>query len=465
DGVAEQSAAAPLAPRAAARALLLGRASLGRAALDPPAAGEDPVAHAVRLARGADGLVVAVQGPPGAGKSFLGAEVVDALLAGAGPGGVRIGVTANSHAVVQHLLRSIHSRSPAAVVRHKGAGASTAKDPDRWERLCEHPPCPEPALVTGHAAGWGAGEVLGGTAWAFAPETAPALDWLVVDEAGQMALADVLAAARHARNVLLLGDPQQLAKPSKAAHPAGVGVSALTHLMRGAATMPADRGIFLPSTRRMHADVAAFISDIAYDGRLAAHPVCADRAVLPLQPGADDPLSGTGLRHVPVVHEGNAQSSDEECAVVVALVRQLLRRRWTAAGEVADVTEADVLVVSPYTVAVRRLEAALARAGLGGVQVGTVDRFQGREAVAVVYATASSDADSAPRGLGFLYDTHRLNVAVSRARCLAFWVGSPQLLRPRVGAAHQVPLVDAHCRFVEHAVVVPPALLDGAATR
>ncbi len=464
DGLAASGPAAPRAPRAAARALLLGRASLASAALDPPEPGEEPVAHAVRLARGADGLVVAVQGPPGAGKSHLGAEVVDALLAGAGAGGVRIGVTANSHAVVQHLLRSIHHRSPRAVVRHKGPGASAAQDPERWERLCEHPPCPEPARITGNKDGWGAGEVLGGTAWAFAPDTAPALDWLVVDEAGQMALADVLAAARSARNLLLLGDPQQLAKPSKAAHPAGVGVSALTHLMRGAATMPADRGIFLPATRRMHADVAGFISDIAYDGRLVAHPVCADRAVLPLGPGADDALSGTGLRHVPVAHQGNAQSSDEEGAVVVALVRELLRRRWTSAGAVADVTAADVLVVSPYTVAVRRLEAALGRAGLGAVRVGTVDRFQGREAVAVVYATASSDADSAPRGLGFLYDTHRLNVAVSRARCLAFWVGSPQLLRPRVGAAHQVPLVDAHCRFVEQALLVPPEHLLGAAT-
>lgn len=374
-------------------------------------------------------------------------------------------MTANSHAVVRHLLGTVHARTPGAVVRHKqDVGDSGKKDPRLWPRLCHDEPCEVPALVTNVADGWAAGQVLGGTAWAFSPAGSPALDWLVVDEAGQMALGDVLAASRNARNVLLLGDPQQLSKPARAAHPPGVGVSALEHLMAGAATMPPDTGIFQEETWRMHADVAGFISDIAYEGKLRAHESCADRAVLPLDDdviggAAGDVLSGTGLRFVPVVHEGEAQSSQQECAVVVALVRQLLRRRWRMRGEITDVTPADVLVVSPFNVQVRALRAALASAGLEGVQVGTVDRFQGQQAAAVVYSTASSDAESAPRGLGFLYDVHRLNVAVSRARCLAFWVGSPQLLRPRVTARHQVPLVDAHCRFVERADLVDPVLL------
>lgn len=451
----------PGGARAADRALLAGVPHLD-GPLAPALPGEDPVAHAVRLVGERDGLVLAVQGPPGTGKSRLGTVVVDALLADAAARGrqVRIGVTANSHAVVQHLLGAIHAATPGAVVRHKSSKAKKGKDPATWERLCADG-CDNPVLATGNAAGWASGEVLGGTAWAFSPEHGPDLDVLVVDEAGQMGLGDVLAAARGARSVLLLGDPQQLAKPSRGQHPPGAAVSALEHLMGEAATMPPAQGLFLGTTWRMHADVASFVSDVSYEGRLLPAPITAGRAVLPLGQapggGAPDPLSGTGLRWVPVQHTGSAQRSPEECAVVVELVRALLERRWTSEAGTAPITPTDVLVVSPYNVQVRALRAALDAADLEAVPVGTVDRFQGQQGVAVVYSTASSDAMSAPRGMGFLYDLHRLNVAVSRARCLAFWVGSPALLAPAVTTLADVALADAHCSFVERAVRVDPA--------
>ena len=454
ESVGSSEVTSPGAPRAAGRALLLGRASLSVEHLPEALPDEAPVEHAVRLVRGASGLTLAVQGPPGSGKSYLGATVVDAMLDDAHRDGrpVRIGVTANSHEVIHNLLRSIHERTPAASVRHFDSKRSKAKDSSKWTPLCDHGPCGAPALATGRKDGWAAGEVLGGTAWAFSPEDSPELDLLIVDEAGQMSLGDVLAASRNARNLLLLGDPQQLAKPAQAAHPHGVGVSALEHLMGGVATMPPERGIFLDSTWRMHSDVADFISDIAYDGKLTADPSCAARRVLPLHD--DDALAGTGLRFVPVAHQGNPQSSQEEAEAVARLVAELLRRRWSRDGEVVDLDPSEILVVSPYTVQVRRVEAALEARGLNAVRVGTVDKFQGKEAAAVIYSTASSDAEAAPRGLGFLYDLHRLNVAVSRAKCLAFWVGSRELLRPRVTAVGQVPLVNALCRFAEDAVLV-----------
>ena len=455
----------PGGPRAAGRALLAGLPHLD-GPLAPPLPGEDPVAHAVRLVRERGeqgGLVLAVQGPPGTGKSRLGTVVVDALLADARARGteVRIGVTANSHAVVTHLLGEIHRATPDAVVRHR-QGAKKGKDPATWERLCADG-CANPVLATANTAGWAGAQVLGGTAWAFSPEGAPQLDVLVVDEAGQMGLGDVLAAARSARSIVLLGDPQQLAKPSRAQHPPGAATSALEHLMGEAATMPAGRGLFLGTTWRMHADVASFVSDVSYEGRLLPAPVTADRAVLPAAqpagPDVDDPLSGTGLRWVPVEHVGAAQRSDAECAAVVDVVAALLARRWASERGQAPVAPADVLVVSPYNAQVRALRAALDDAGLEGVPVGTVDRFQGQQGVAVVYSTASSDAASAPRGMGFLYDVHRLNVAVSRARCLAFWVGSPALLAPPVATLADVALADAHCSFVERAVRVDLAVL------
>ena len=458
----------PGGPRAAGRALLAGLPHLG-GPLAPALPGEGSVEHAVRLVREGDGdagLVLAVQGPPGTGKSRLGTVVVDALLADARARGadVRIGVTANSHAVVTHLLGEIHRVTPAAVVRHKPRtrGAKKGKDPATWERLCADG-CANPVLATGNLAGWAGADVLGGTAWAFSPADAPQLDVLVVDEAGQMGLGDVLAAARHARSIVLLGDPQQLAKPSRAQHPPGAATSALEHLMGEAATMPAGRGLFLGATWRMHADVASFVSDVSYEGRLLPAPVTAGRAVLPLGgaggPAGGDPLSGTGLRWVPVEHAGAAQRSDAECAVVVDVVAALLARRWVSERGQAPVLPGDVLVVSPYNAQVRALRAVLDAAGLGDVPVGTVDRFQGQQGVAVVYSTASSDAASAPRGMGFLYDVHRLNVAVSRARCLAFWVGSPALLAPPVATLADVALADAHCSFVERAVRVDASLL------
>ena len=459
-------------PRAAGRALLAGVPHLG-GPLAPALPGEDPVAHAVRLVReGGEegGLVLAVQGPPGTGKSRLGTVVVDALLADARARGtsVRIGVTANSHAVVTHLLDEIHRVTPGAVVRHK-QGSKKGKDPATWERLCTDG-CANPVLATGNVAGWAGAQVLGGTAWAFSPEGAPELDVLVVDEAGQMGLGDVLAAARHARSIVLLGHPQQLAKPSRAQHPPGAATSALEHLMGEAATMPAGRGLFLGATWRMHADVASFVSDVSYEGRLLPAPVTAGRAVLtrgaPAAAGAPagapahaDPLAGTGLRWVPVEHVGAAQRSEVECAVVVDVVAALLARDWVSEAGRAPITATDVLVVSPYNAQVRALRQALDAAGLEEVPVGTVDRFQGQQGVAVVYSTASSDAASAPRGMGFLYDVHRLNVAVSRARCLAFWVGSPALLAPPVATVADVALADAHCSFVERAVRVDPAVL------
>lgn len=294
-GVLQHGPTAP-SSRPAGRSLLLRRPRLDGAPLSPARIDEDDVAHAVRLVQGGHVDVLAVQGPPGAGKSYLGSHLIAALVAGETP--LRVGVTAGSHEVVLGLLRSVHECAPDVVIRHFG-GTASGKKSDKWPPFCTDG-CTEPARLTKNRPGWAEGQVLGGTAWAFSHADAPELDVLVVDEAGQMGLADVLAAARRAQVLVLLGDPQQLPKPQRATHPPGVGVSALEHLAGGHATMPPEVGLFLAATRRMHPDVTGYISDIAYDGRLTAHASTHAQRVLPL-PGRRDELSGTGLRLCPVM--------------------------------------------------------------------------------------------------------------------------------------------------------------------
>jgi uncharacterized protein len=301
-------------------------------------------------------------------------------------------------------------------------------------------------------AGVAAGEVdlVAGTCWLFArEELAGALDTLVVDEAGQLSLANVLAIAGCARNLLLFGDPQQLAQPAKGDHPPGAAVSALEHLLAGAPTLPVELGVFLDRSWRMHPAVCHFVSEVGYEERLRSHESCQSQRVD--APGA---LQGAGLRWLPVDHLGNRAVAPEEAEVVATLVDDLLRGTWIdARGEQRRIDLPDILVVAPYNAHVGRLRARLP----AGARVGTVDRFQGQEAAVVLYSMATSTADIAPRGVEFLYSLNRLNVAVSRARALVAVVASPRLLDASVRRPDELRMVNALCRLVEVAehVAVP----------
>jgi uncharacterized protein len=269
------------------------------------------------------------------------------------------------------------------------------------------------------------------------------VDVLVVDEAGQFSLANAVAVAPAAASMVLLGDPQQLTQPSRAAHPFGAGVSALEHLLEGHETMPVDRGVFLAATYRMHPLVTAFVSELAYEGRLESVPG-RERQVID-GPG---PLGGHGLRWLPVSHAGRVSASPEEAEALAALVPDLLGRSWTnCEGVTAPLGPDDIVVVTPFNAQVATLRAVLPR----GIRVGTVDKFQGKEAAVAIYSMASSSAADAPRGVGFLFDVHRLNVAVSRAKAMSIIVGSPALLDAPVHTPEQLRAVNALCRYVEHA--------------
>jgi superfamily I DNA and/or RNA helicase len=269
------------------------------------------------------------------------------------------------------------------------------------------------------------------------------LDVLVIDEAGQISLADAIAMGTSARSLILLGDPLQLAQVSQGVHPEGAGASVLQHLLEDHDTIPEDRGIFLTHTRRMHPDVCEFISQAFYDRRLDSIDECAQRST----------SLGTGIRWMPVAHHGNSVDSPQEAAAIAAEIKRILAGSFTDAKGTRPLTEADVLVVAPYNNQVRILREALG----DGIEVGTVDKFQGREATIVFYSMASSAGEDVPRGLDFLLSRNRLNVAISRAKCLAYLVCSPQLLEVECKTIEQMRLANSLCRFVELATVSSPS--------
>ena len=240
-----------------------------------------------------------------------------------------------------------------------------------------------------------------------------------------------------------LGDPQQLDQPQRGVHPPGVDVSALAHILNGRATIGADQGLFLAETWRLHPDICAFTSELFYDGRLAARPENRNQ-----QLNTRDLLNGTGLRFIPVHHAGNQSESPEEVEKVGDLVDELLRSgaTWTNKHrETLPLKLADILVVAPYNAQV----SALAKRFPVGATVGTVDKFQGQEAPIVIYSMTTSTPEDAPRGMEFLYSLNRLNVAISRAQCVAVLVACPALFQVRCKTPRQMELANAFCRYLE----------------
>jgi uncharacterized protein len=267
-----------------------------------------------------------------------------------------------------------------------------------------------------------------------------------------MSLANVLAAAQSARSIVLLGDPQQLEQPLQSSHPEGSEVSALYHLLDGEDTMPADQGLFLSETYRLHPDVARFTSEVYYEGKVGSRPGLERQAIV-ARSLFGMPLSGAGLRQVPVRHTGNKARAPEEVAAIREIVESLVAEcDWCDKnGVVRPLTYADILVVAPYNAQVAALSEALPALA---ERIGTVDRFQGQEAPVVIYSMTSSSPDDAPRGMEFLYNRFRFNVATSRAQALCVLVGSPALFRPECRTPRQMKMANGFCRYMELATVV-----------
>jgi uncharacterized protein len=386
--------------------------------------------HALEL----DSSYLFIQGPPGAGKTWAGARLIAHLL----KNGKRVGVAAQSHKAIHNLLNEIDKFARDTGLSFRGLKKSSGENP---ESIYESEFIKsEPQFNSIIDAGDGI-QLLAGTAWLFSrQELDRSLDYLMIDEAGQVSLADALAIGTSARNLIFLGDPLQLAQVSQGIHPQGSGSSVLEHLLGDAPTIPEDRGIFLERSYRMHPDVCSFISEIVYAGRLYSDDSATRRTT----------SSGTGIRFVPVEHDGNRTASDEEVVAIAKLVAELRQGTFTDFdGSARQLSENDFMVVAPYNAQVHRLRTGLP----AGVRVGTVDKFQGQQAPVVFFSMATSSGEDVPRDLAFLFSRNRLNVAISRAQCLAFLVCSPRLLEARCKTIEEMELVNALCRLAEYAQI------------
>lgn len=406
--------------------------SVGQPIIAP---GRDILAGSLAAVQAMDHTCLYVQGPPGSGKTYTGSRMVASLLAK----GWRVGITSNSHKVINHMLSGVmgvlaeQGHEVLAVKKCRAGNPET--EFDRANGAVENLDTNAAVLASG-------AQLVAGTAWLFAdPAADQQFDVLFVDEAGQVALANLVAAGTCARNIVLLGDQMQLSQPVQGVHPGRSGDSALDYLLDGAATISPGRGIFLAKTHRLHPELCRFISDAVYDGRLEPEEGNDGRALV-LDGNAHRSLAPAGIVHVPLEHQGCSQRCEAEAELVLAILESALQQHYTdRAGRTYRMSLENVLIVAPYNVQVNLLKRVLP----AGARVGTVDKFQGQEAELVLVSMTTSTEQDLPRHLEFLYSKNRLNVAVSRAKCLAVVIASPALMAIRCHTPEQMALVNTLC--------------------
>jgi uncharacterized protein len=399
--------------------------------------GEDSGEAVTRITGSMAETTLCIQGPPGAGKTHSAAEAILELLRQ----GRRVGISSNSHSAILNLMGECARQAGGTLRCAKVGGDEEASLYAQCSgaQYAKSPPAAA-ALLDSHP-------LVGGTAWAFShPDLSGAFDYLFVDEAGQVSIANLIGISRCARNLVLIGDQMQLGQPIQGAHPGESGSSTLEYLLQDHATIPPERGIFLDKTWRLHPEICSFISGAIYEGRLEPGPGNGRRVVRVPEAGGQRIGSQSGLVFVPVEHEGNTQASDEEVAVIREIVDELCGREFTdQEGKVCgEIALTDILVVAPYNMQVRKLQEALDTRD----QVGTVDKFQGRQAPIVIVSMCASDVGSAPRGAEFLLSRNRLNVAISRAQSLAIVVGSRGLSQAACSTVGQMEWLKHYCRLV-----------------
>ncbi len=425
-------------------------ALLGR---KPPAmtlqgTGETTIDAGIRIASSMAGKCLVVQGPPGTGKTYTAAQVIHALLSA----GKRVGIASNSHKAVVNLLTEC-----GKAARKKGGSLRGIKvgGEDEGPLFSDNPALRHVQVNKEARAAYTSG-VVGGTAWLFTlPEWEGVLDFLFIDEAGQVSLANAVAMGRCANNLILLGDQMQLEQPIQGTHPGDAGLSSLQYALKDLrisqpdlpvfhAVVPPDYGLFLGESRRMHPSVCRFISESIYEGRLGSHPNCAVQKIA-IAPHAQGIVAKqSGVVFAGVEHDGNIQQSDEEVDRVVSVYKELLGLPYTSSeGGTKPLALDDFLFIAPYNAQVRALQVALP----AGARVGSVDKFQGQEAPVCILSLCSSYGEYGSRGLAFILDRNRINVAISRAKCLAVMIADPRIASATAGSLGEMMLINLFCKL------------------
>lgn len=426
-------------------AALIGRSSPSTL---PRRSEESEVDAAKRITASMDGDCFVIQGPPGTGKTYTASRAIAALLLD----GKNVGISSNSHKAIINLIHACGHALEEAGGAMKGIKVAGNAEEEIFRRF------PELRYVekSADARDEYIGGIVGGTAWLFTrPDWVGVLDYLFIDEAGQVPLANAIAMARSAKNLVLLGDQMQLEQPVQGTHPGDAGMSVLQYALKDEAAsradapvfhavIPRDKGLFLGTSRRMHPNVCGFISESIYDGRLAAHEDCA-RQLIQLE-APQLVMVESGIQFSGVEHEGNIQRSDEEVERVLAIFEELRGLPYTdKTGTTHPLGLKDFMFIAPYNAQVRALKDALPP----GAKVGSVDKFQGQEAPVCILSLCSSAGEYGSRGLGFILDKNRLNVAISRAKCLAVVVADPRIADTLPGSIDEMSLLSLFCKLLQ----------------
>lgn len=384
-----------------------------------------------------DNSYLFIQGPPGTGKTYHGSRLVLSLI----QQGKKVGITSNSHKAINNFLQELEHAAHEENKPFKGAKKSDDKDTGTWYE----PRDPQRSgFITNRYKSKEIQlddyDLIAGTPWLFVDRKFDqSLDYLLIDEASQLSIAHLVAAGISAKNLILIGDPQQLPQPLQGQHQAELDKSPLQLLLGDEQVIPQDRGVFLETSRRMHTAICEVLSNHVYDRKLLAPPSNRHHAILNTKPNLITKQSG--ILFVECKHENNTTIAREEISVIRDLVSELLHCSFQSKpGDSTPITAKDIMIVSPYN-----LQVGLLKEQIANVEIGTIDKFQGREAPVTIISMTASDVNEAPRGLDFIFNINRLNVALSRAKALAIIVASPELLRTRCKNIEQIELVNFFC--------------------
>ena len=411
---------------------------VGKSSGEPIINGGDLQQEAIAAVANLDNSYLFIQGPPGAGKTHISGHLIVELMRQ----GKKVGVAANSHKAIHNLLAKIEQVAKEQSFNFTGVKKSSGEETSYDGTFISNESKTENINLNA--------QLIAGTAWLFSnPRFEQHLDYLFIDEAGQVSVANVVAMGTSAKNIVLVGDQMQLGQPIQGVHPGEAGSSILEFLLGDNATIPPERGIFLNNTHRLHPNICSFISDAFYDSRLKPDAGNIKRKLI-----FDDTINNfpcDGINLIPVEHTGCSQKSVEEGKIIKNEYQKLLTQKFqNKDASIRDLTTDDILVVTPYNVQVNYLSSILPE----GARVGTVDKFQGQEAPIVLFSMVTSSAEDLPRNIEFLYSKNRLNVAISRAQCLAIAVVNPKLLEIPCKTIEQMKLVNTFCWLSEYAEAV-----------
>ena len=394
---------------------------------------KDLITQSIEIVKNLNNSYLTIQGPPGTGKTYTSAKIIIELM----KAGKKVGITSNSHEAIKTLLIAIEQQAVDQNYEFSGMRKSKSSDKHEWKFIRN--------VTTGKPLNMDSYSLFAGTSWFFVdPRMNKTLDYLFIDEAGQVALGTTIANATSADNLVLIGDQMQLSQPMRAKHEGYARMSSLDFILEDDDTISTDKGVFLNVTRRLNKKICNYISTSFYDSRLTSDPITETRSVnLKL-----DPIKDEGLFYVPIDHNGCSQRSDEEADLVEKVFNKIVNKEYKSENITGKISAKDIMVVAPYNAQANNIRERLKKKFKDDVRVGTIDLFQGQEAKVVLISMTTSDVESLPRHKDFFFSRNRLNVAISRAECVAIIIFNQNLLLASASNIKEMKLINSFCKLL-----------------